>query len=109
MLRGRKAVRADRRLCTDDKAIHAQTPILYKNPAPSLLLTETWISARMFFIRAEIQVGARSAQVRPSHATAFNAVIALPSIAELRCCADEKPSARINNCARMKKPSVRNR
>jgi hypothetical protein len=29
-------------------------------------------------------------------------------VAELQFCADEKPSARIVDCARMKKPSVRN-
>jgi hypothetical protein len=35
---------------------------------PSLLFTETVFSARMFFIRAENTVGARSAQVHCWHA-----------------------------------------
>jgi len=64
MLRGREAVRADPRLRTDEKAIHAQSRILNNPPEPFLLLIETAISVRMPFIRAEIAVGARSAQVR---------------------------------------------
>jgi len=36
MLRGREAVRADRRLRTDEKRIRAQSTILYKTPALSL-------------------------------------------------------------------------
>jgi hypothetical protein len=32
LLRGRETVRADHRLGTDDKAIHAQSAILYENP-----------------------------------------------------------------------------
>ena len=31
-LRGRRSVRADRRLCTDDEAVRAQSAISYKNP-----------------------------------------------------------------------------
>jgi len=38
MLRGREAVRADRRLRTDEKAIRAQSTISYENPTLSLLL-----------------------------------------------------------------------
>jgi len=34
MSRGRKAVRADRRLRTDEKAIRAQSAILNGNPTP---------------------------------------------------------------------------
>ena len=42
MLRGREAVRADRRLRTDEKAIRAQSAILNKNnPKPFLPLTTT--------------------------------------------------------------------
>jgi hypothetical protein len=36
---------------------------LYKTPEPFLLLIKTSLSAWMFFIRAESEVGARSAQV----------------------------------------------
>jgi len=42
MLRGREAVRADRRLRTDAKAIRAQSTISNKNnPKPLLFLTKT--------------------------------------------------------------------
>jgi hypothetical protein len=41
MLRGREAVRADRRLHTDEKAIRMQLAILYKTPEPFLLLIKT--------------------------------------------------------------------
>jgi len=59
ILRGRKTVRADRRLRTDEKTIRAQSTILYKNPTPSLLLTLPEFSVRMLFIRTENAVGAR--------------------------------------------------
>jgi hypothetical protein len=36
LLRGRKAVRADRRLCTHEKAIRAQSTILDKNHAAQI-------------------------------------------------------------------------
>jgi hypothetical protein len=50
MLRGRKTVRADRRLRADEKTIRAQSAILYKNnPKPLLLLTITAFSVRMLF------------------------------------------------------------
>ena len=69
MLRGRNAVRADRRLRTDDKAIRTQSAILYKdNPKPSLSLFITVFLVRMLFIRTKNTVGARSAQVRLWHA-----------------------------------------
>jgi hypothetical protein len=42
-------------------------------PKPLLFLSITVSSARMLFIRAEDTVGARSAQVRWSDATAFHA------------------------------------
>jgi hypothetical protein len=62
-LRGRKAVRADRRLRTDEKAIRAQATILHKNnPKSALVLNLTGFSVRMFFIRTENPVGARSAR-----------------------------------------------
>jgi hypothetical protein len=42
LLRGRKTVRADHRLRTNEKAIRTQSVILYKNnPKPLLLLTTT--------------------------------------------------------------------
>ncbi|MEK7877002.1 MAG: hypothetical protein AAB325_12520 [Pseudomonadota bacterium] len=64
LLRGRKAVRADRRLCTDEKAIRAQSTISYENARPSVPLSVTGVSVRMLFIRTETPVGARSAQGR---------------------------------------------
>jgi hypothetical protein len=49
-LRGRKTVRADRRLRTDDDPIRAQSAILYKdNTKPFLLLFITVFLVRMFF------------------------------------------------------------
>jgi len=64
LLRGRKAVRADHRLRTDEKAIRAQSAILYKNnPKPLLLLSITMFLVRMVSIRTKNMVGARSAQV----------------------------------------------
>jgi hypothetical protein len=48
-LRGREAVRADRRLRTDEKHIRAQSAILYKTPTPRLVLTITVFSVRMRF------------------------------------------------------------
>jgi len=63
-LRGREAVRADRRLRTDKKHIRAQSAISYKTPALSLILSRTVFSGRMAFIRPENTVGARSAQFR---------------------------------------------
>jgi hypothetical protein len=73
MLRGRKTVRADRRLRTDEKAIRAQSTISNENRMPSFLLTITAFSVRMFLIRTENAVRARSAQVRSWHATTFKA------------------------------------
>jgi hypothetical protein len=63
VLRGREAVRADHRLRTDEKAIRAQSVILYKTPESYLLLIKTAFPVRMPFIRAGNAVGARSAQV----------------------------------------------
>jgi len=52
------------------KRIRAQSTILYKTPVLSLLLSITAFSGRMSFIRPENAVGARSAQVCSSCATA---------------------------------------
>jgi len=50
-------------LRADEKHIRTQSAILNKtDPRPLLLLTITVFSVRMFFIRAENRVGARSAQ-----------------------------------------------
>jgi len=63
LLRGRKAVRADHRLRTDEKAIRTQSVILNKNnPKPLLLLAITVFLIRMFFIRIKNTVRARRAQ-----------------------------------------------
>jgi hypothetical protein len=73
LLRGRKTVRADRRLRTDDEPIRTQSAILYKNnPKPFLLLTITVFLVRMVFIRTKNTVGARSAQVLWWHARVLN-------------------------------------
>ena len=62
-LRGRRPVRADQRLRTDENHVRAQSLILGKGkPEPSLLLSITVFSARIAFIRAESTVGAQSAQ-----------------------------------------------
>jgi len=61
-LRGRRPVRADRRLCTDEKHIRAQSAILDRIPTLSLSLFITVYSVRMVSIRTEYTVGARSAQ-----------------------------------------------
>jgi hypothetical protein len=53
ILRGRKTVRADHRLGTDEKHIRAQSTILYKsNPKLSLFLFITVFSVRMRFSSA---------------------------------------------------------
>jgi hypothetical protein len=50
-LRGRETARADRRLCTDEKRIRAQSTILHRtNPGALLLLSVTVILVRMRFI-----------------------------------------------------------
>jgi len=70
MLRGREAVRADRRLRADEKHIRTQSAILEKTPRYPLFLSRTVFSGRIAFIRPENTVGARSAQFRCWHATA---------------------------------------
>jgi hypothetical protein len=64
ILRGRKAVRADRRLRTDEKRIRAQSTILGKCQLKSPLgfFQNRVFRADGFFIRTENTVGARSAQ-----------------------------------------------
>jgi hypothetical protein len=69
MLRGREAVRADRRLRTNETAIRTQSAISIETPKPFLLLIKTSFSARTPFVRAENGVGARSAQDHRPHAT----------------------------------------
>jgi hypothetical protein len=63
-LRGRRPVRADRRLRADEKHIRTQSAILYKsNSKPVLFLIHNRVfCADALFIRAENTVGARSAQ-----------------------------------------------
>src|SRR5450756_2018422 len=71
-LRGRKTVRADPRLRTDEKAIRAQSRILCKsNPDPVLFFPITVFLLRMVFIRNKNTVGARSAQIRSWNASMF--------------------------------------
>jgi hypothetical protein len=54
------AVRADRRLRTDEKHVRAQSAILDKNnPKPLLPLSITVFLVRMVFIRTKNTVGAR--------------------------------------------------
>jgi hypothetical protein len=65
ILRGRRPVRADRRLRADEKHIRAQSTILYKGNPQAVV---AFIHNRVFctdalFIRTENTVGARSAQV----------------------------------------------
>jgi len=63
-LRGRRPVRADPRLRTDEKHIRAQSRISEKSQLkPQVLLSITAFSVRMLFIRTQNVVGARSAQV----------------------------------------------
>jgi hypothetical protein len=61
-LRGRETVRADRRLCADEKHIRAQSTILDKTPALSLFLSITVSLVWTAFIRTKNTVGAQSAQ-----------------------------------------------
>jgi hypothetical protein len=53
MLRGREAVRADRRLRTDEKHIRAQSAILDKTPALCWFSTITVIFVRMCFLSVQ--------------------------------------------------------
>ena len=66
-LRGRRPVRADRRLRADEKHIRTQSAILHKdNPKPGLFLIHNRVfCADALFIRAESTVDARSAQWSP--------------------------------------------
>jgi len=63
-LRGRKTVRADRRLRTDEKHIRAQSAILDKSNSKSLL----FLLITVFLVRIT-SIIARSAQVCWSNAT----------------------------------------
>jgi hypothetical protein len=63
MLRGREAVRADRRLRTDEKHIRAQSAILNKTPNAVFGVNHNRaFCTDVLFIRTESTVGARSAQ-----------------------------------------------
>jgi len=50
-LRGRKTVRADRRLRTDEKRIRAQATILNKTPTPVFTLARPLAATKMTFAR----------------------------------------------------------
>jgi len=100
-LRGREAVRADRRLRTDEKHIRAKSAILYKcHPKPPLLLSITvffgtdalHIRAKKHGWRAE-----RAMAVRRHRQTSNDT-----SNCGARTCADGGPSARIADCVRTK-------
>jgi hypothetical protein len=70
-LRGRRPVRADRRLRTDEKHIRAQSAIL-DNTQPQAdvaFIHNRVFGTHVLFMRTENTVGARSAQFRRSHAT----------------------------------------
>jgi len=62
MLRGREAVRADRRLGADEKHIRAQSAISYRTDALSMFLSITVFSARMRFSSAQKTRLARAAR-----------------------------------------------
>ena len=61
-LRGRRPVRADRRLHADEKRIRAQSTILDKSLPHAVLIHNRVFCADTLFIRAENAVGAQSAQ-----------------------------------------------
>jgi hypothetical protein len=61
ILRGRRPVRADRRLCADDEPVRTQSAILYEsNPKP--LLSITVFSVRMRFLSVQKTRLARGAR-----------------------------------------------
>jgi len=62
ILRGRKTVRADRRLRADEKHIRAQSTISYKTPALFLFLSITAFSVRMRFLSVRKTWLARAAR-----------------------------------------------
>jgi len=64
-LRGRRPVRADRRLRTDEKHILAQSTILHKTPALSLFLSRTAFSVRMRFLSPYGKRGWRAQRASP--------------------------------------------
>jgi hypothetical protein len=64
LLRGREAVRADRRLCADEKHIRTQSAILNKTPNTVFGVNRNRAYCTdVLFIRTVSTVGARSAQV----------------------------------------------
>jgi hypothetical protein len=68
ILRGREAVRAVRRLRTDERHIRAQSAILYKPCTAFGVNQNRVLCTDVPFIRTQNTVGARSAQVRSWHA-----------------------------------------
>src|SRR3972149_12120310 len=62
LLRGRKTVRADHRLRTDEKHIRTQSAILHETPTPCLGLTITAFSVRMRFLSVRKTRLARAAR-----------------------------------------------
>ena len=106
-LRGRRPVRADRRLRADEKRIRAQSAILYRTPRTAFAFIQNRVfRTDVLFIRPENTVGARERAMtergcrRRQEGTSSGGD---------RTCADGGPSARIVDCARMKNASVRNR
>ena len=84
-LRGRRPVRADHRLCTDEKHIRAQSAILYSPKLP-LLLSRTVFLVRMRFSSVPKTWLARAARNgRPWHATAFTSSY-IATLYRLRIC-----------------------
>jgi hypothetical protein len=73
LLRGRRPVRADHRLRTDEKHIRAPSAIWYKtNPQAVLVFNHNRVFLCGWFLSAQKNtVGARSAQVFSTHATPF--------------------------------------
>jgi hypothetical protein len=71
-LRGRRPVRADRRLGADKKRIRTQSTILYEsNPQTAVAFIPNRVfCADALFIRTENTVGARSAQVFVAYGSA---------------------------------------
>jgi len=72
ILRGRRPVRADRRLRTDKERIRAQSAISHKGKPQAVVafIHNRVFRTDAFFIRTENPVGARSAQVFVAHDSA---------------------------------------
>ncbi len=106
-LRGRRPVRADRRLRADENRVRTQSAILDKTPAPCLLSSNNHVFCTdAVFIRTENMVGVQSAQWPLLH---FGSAPGASSNCGAGACADGVPSARIADCVRTKTASARNR